>query len=84
MGIWCSVCVRGVVVSRGNYIKECNNVHATRKRQEVSFQFLQNTLIASSHLVKHTDVVITSLRSLMMVMHLGTSHTHIRLSRRCC
>lgn len=48
----------------------------------------QSSLNASSHLVKHTaDVLISSLRPprmIVVVMHLGTPHAHVRWSGWCC
>jgi hypothetical protein len=62
------------------------NIHACAKATEVSFNKQPTIALIASHLVKHTANIISSLRSsgmVMMVMHLGPSHAHVRLSRWC-
>jgi hypothetical protein len=57
-------------------------------RRYHKFQAHQSSLIASSHLVKHTaDVLISSRRGPLMVVivvHLGTPHAHVGWSGWCC
>ena len=87
----CGVCwvyayKHGVVVSKGYYIKEC--VMYMQRKNDKGIIYSQQIALITSHLVKHTANIIWSSvrpsRSIMVVMHLGTAHAHVRLSRWCC